>query len=193
MEEEDRVQSYLHPQSQEKIIREFLKEYIENHAVTLLRMENSGLEAMLRQQQFNDIKLMHGLFRKVPAALDAFKSELKAYIVKEGTKLVKGEDIVSDLQSVASVSGKPQPQGPSQSEELIKQIIEFREQMMKLLHKSLDRDTSVELAIKNSFESFINQGDKIARALVTYLDEQFKKDFKNNSEVEIQEKVDKVI
>ena len=49
MEEEDRVQSYLHPQSQEKIINVFLAEYIQNHALTLLRMENSGLEAMLRQ------------------------------------------------------------------------------------------------------------------------------------------------
>jgi hypothetical protein len=42
---------------------------------------------------------------------------------------------------------------------------------MELLNKSLERDPNVELAIKGSFESFINEGDKIARALVTYLDE----------------------
>ena len=65
--------------------------------------------------------------------------------------------------------------------------------MMDLLHKSLEKDPTVELAIKNSFETFINDSDKIAKALVTYLDEQFKKDFKNNTEVEVAEKVDKVI
>jgi len=65
--------------------------------------------------------------------------------------------------------------------------------MMDLLSKSLDKDQTVELAIKNSFESFINENEKTAKSLVTYLDDQFKKDFKNNTEVEITEKVDKVI
>jgi cullin 3 len=65
--------------------------------------------------------------------------------------------------------------------------------MMDLLNKSLEKDQTVELAIKNSFESFINENDKTARSLVSYLDDQFKKDFKNNSENEITEKVDKVI
>ena len=64
---------------------------------------------------------------------------------------------------------------------------------MDLLQKSLDRDMSVDLTIKNSFESFINENDKTAKSLVMYLDDQFKKDFKNNTEVEIAEKVDKVI
>ena len=64
---------------------------------------------------------------------------------------------------------------------------------MDLLNKSLDKDQTVELTIKNSFESFINENDKTARSLVSYLDDQFKKDFKNNTEVEISEKVDKVI
>jgi hypothetical protein len=65
--------------------------------------------------------------------------------------------------------------------------------MIDLLNKSLDKEQTVELAIKNSFESFINENDKTAKSLVNYLDEQFKKDFKNNTEVEISDKVDKII
>lgn len=78
-------------------------------------------------------------------------------------------------------------------EELVKRIIEFRERMVELLTKSLERDTTVELTIKNSFENFINENEKTAKSLVMYLDDQFKKDFKNNTEVEISEKVDKII
>ena len=37
-EEQDRVNSYLHYSSQDKILNEFLKEYIENHAKALLKM-----------------------------------------------------------------------------------------------------------------------------------------------------------
>jgi hypothetical protein len=76
---------------------------------------------------------------------------------------------------------------------LVKRIIEFRERMVELLNKSLEKDSTVELTIKNSFESFINENEKTAKSLVMYLDDQFKKDFKNNTEVEISEKVDKII
>ncbi len=49
------------------------------------------------------------------------------------------------------------------------------------------------MTIKGSFENFINESDKTAKALVVYLDDQFKKDFKNDSEQVISEKVDKII
>jgi cullin 3 len=52
---------------------------------------------------------------------------------------------------------------------------------------------SVDLTIKTSFENFINENDKTAQSLVHYLDDQFKKDFKNNTETEIAEKVDRII
>jgi len=92
-EEQDRVNSYLHPSSYDKVINEFLKEYIENHATTLLRMENSGLIRMLRDDKFHQIKLMYSLFKRCPAALDALKLELKQYIISQGQKLVRNENV----------------------------------------------------------------------------------------------------
>ena len=65
--------------------------------------------------------------------------------------------------------------------------------MIELHTKSLEKDSTIELTIKNSFESFINENEKTAKALVIYLDDQFKKDFKSNSEIEISEKISKLI
>jgi cullin 3 len=90
-EEQDRVNSYLHPSSHDKIISEFLKECIQNHASTLLKMENSGLIFMLREDKFHEIKLMYSLFKRCAPALNELKSELKKYIVSEGQKLVRNE------------------------------------------------------------------------------------------------------
>ena len=163
----------MHPSSFEKIIGEFLKEYIENHSATLLKMEGSGLLAMLRNENYPEIKLMFSLFKRCTGSLDALKAELKAFIVAEGQKQVRNESVGN--------------------EELIKNIIEFRQRMLDLHTKSLDKDPTIDLAIKNSFEMFINENEKTAKALVAYLDDQFKKDFKNNTEVEISEKVDKII
>ena len=172
-EEQDRVNSYLHPSSMDKIINEFLKEYIECHAQSLLSMENSGLIQMIKQEKFQDIKLMFSLFKRCPNALDLLKQELKNYIITEGQKLVRNTQI--------------------QNDELVREIIAFRQRMIDLLHKSLDRDMTVDMTIKNSFENFINENEKTAKSLVMYLDDNFKKDFKNNTEVEIAEKVDKII
>lgn len=47
-------------------------------------MGNSGLNNMLKEDKFSEIKLMYGLFRRVPAALSELKIELKTYIVSEG-------------------------------------------------------------------------------------------------------------
>lgn len=150
-EEQDRVNSYLHPSSHDKIINEFLKEYIEAHALTLLRMDNSGLIQTLQEDKFHDIKLMYSLFKRCPGALNVLKQELKTYIVNEGQKHVRNATITD--------------------EDLVSRIIEFRERMIGLLTKSLDRDPTVELTIKNSFENFINENEKTAKALVTYLDD----------------------
>jgi hypothetical protein len=65
----------------DKVLNEFLKEYIENHGSTLLSMESSGLIQMIEQDQFNEIKMMFSLFKKCPASLALFKSHLKNFIV----------------------------------------------------------------------------------------------------------------
>jgi hypothetical protein len=119
-EEQDRVNSYLHPTSMDKIINEFLREYIETHAMSLLAMENSGLIQMIKQEKYEELKLMFSLFKRCPAALDLFKKHLKEYIIEEGLKLVKNDSIDTD--------------------ELVKKILEFRQRMIDLLQKSLERD-----------------------------------------------------
>lgn len=66
--------------------------------------------------------------------------------------------------------------------------------MVNIHMKSFAKDTNIDLAIKNAFESFLNQdSDKTAMALVYYLDDQFKKDFKGLSEAEINERLERVI
>lgn len=50
--------------------------------------------------------------------------------------------------------------------------------MFNIYQKSFNRDSDIDIAIKNSFETFINQSEKTARSLVYYLDDMYKKDFK---------------
>ena len=67
------------------------------------------------------------------------------------------------------------------------------EKVEEILEESLEIEKSSEEVFAFRFENFINESDKTAKALVVYLDDQFKKDFKNDSEQVISEKVDKII
>ena len=64
------------------------------------------------------------------------------------------------------------------NDEFVQKLIELRDKMMAIHSKSFNKDTNIDIAIKNSFEDFINKNEKTAMCLVYYLDEKFKKDFK---------------
>lgn len=77
-------------------------------------MEGSGLVQMLKQDKYLDIKLMYSLFKRCPLALEVFKTELKSYIISEGQKLVRNDEL--------------------ETEDLVKHLIKFREHMNDLLN-----------------------------------------------------------
>lgn len=57
----------------------------------------------------------------------------------------------------------------------------------------MQKDNQIDLTIKMSFEKVVNTSNRTAKALVFYLDEMFKKDFKTIHESELHERLDKVI
>ena len=82
--------------SERLLISTFLKEYIENHALTLILMENSGLVAMIRNEKYDEVGLMYELFSKVPEAFSALNKHLSNYIVTEGAKLMADDKLKHD-------------------------------------------------------------------------------------------------
>ena len=57
----------------------------------------------------------------------------------------------------------------------------------------MEKDTQIDLTIKMAFEKIVNVNKRTAKALVFYLDEMLKKDFKNIQEAELAERLDKVV
>jgi cullin 3 len=99
-------------------------------------MENSGLVHMIRNEKYEEIALMFDLFSKVPEAFNILGKNLAQFIISEGSKLVLDDKLKHD--------------------EFVARVIELREKMMNIYIKSFNKDNSIDLAIKNAFESFIN-------------------------------------
>ncbi len=55
------------------------------------------------------------------------------------------------------------------------------------------RDPHIDLTVKMAFEKVCNEENKTAKALVFYLDEMFKTEFKTSQESDMVERIDKVV
>jgi cullin 3 len=122
--------------TEKKLINTLLQEYIENHAATLLNMENSGLVHMIKNDKTDEICLMYELFSKVVPAFNQLKQHMQTFIITEGNKLVNDDKLKHD--------------------EYVTKIIDLREKMLNILLKSFNKDSQIDITIKNSFENFIN-------------------------------------
>ena len=173
-EEYERINSYLSPTTEQKLINTFLNEYIgEQHAEALLTMESSGLVSMIRYGKTEDLALLYGMFSRLDKSFELLRNHIRDYIQDEGSKLVNDEKL--------------------KNEELVVKLINLRERINDLHVKAMQRDNQIDLTIKMSFEKVVNTSNRTAKALVFYLDEMFKKDFKTIQESELYERLDKVI
>ena len=113
------------------------------------------------------------MFSRVPESFALFRKHLQAFIETDGLKLVKDEKTKNEI--------------------LVAQLIEMRDKMQTIWIKAMNKDINVDLTFKHAFKKIVNVDNRVAKALVQYIDEMFKKDFKIISETDLGERIDKVI
>ena len=80
-EEYERINSYLSPTTEQKLINTFLNEYIgEQHAEALLTMESSGLVSMIRYGKTEDLALLYGMFSRLDKSFELLRNHIRDYI-----------------------------------------------------------------------------------------------------------------
>lgn len=128
---------------------------------------------MIRNNQLANLSLLFNMFTRREESFEKLRKCLSEFIIEEGNKLVRDENI--------------------KNEDFVSQLIALRDRIVEISTKAMKRDSQVELTIKLAFEDVVNQNNRTAKALVLYLDEMFKKDFKTIQEMELNELLDKII
>ena len=136
-------------------------------------MESSGLVHMIRNNQMDELTLLYSMFSRREDSFEKLRRCLSDFIVAEGNKLVADELL--------------------KNEEFVVKLISLRESVIDICIKVMKKDQQIDLTIKLAFEQIVNENNRTARALVLYLDEMFKKDFKTIQETELNEVLDKII
>jgi len=113
------------------------------------------------------------MFSRIPESFALFRKHLQNFIEADGLKLVKDDKMKNEV--------------------LIAQLIEMRERVVNMWTKSMNKDPNIDITLKFGFEKIVNIDNRVAKALVQYIDEMFKKDFKTISEADLNDRIDKVI
>lgn len=133
---------------------------------------SSGLIHMIRNNSMGELALVYNMFQRRSASFELLRKHLSEFIVNEGSKLVT-EEVKND--------------------DLVVKLIDLRERVSGIQSKAMEKDAQIDMTIKMAFEKVVNVNNRTAKALVFYLDDQLKKDFKNIQESELTERLDKVI
>ena len=150
---------YLDQTTEKKLIGTFLNEYIgDAHSHTLLTMQSSGLVHMIRNNSMDELARTYNMFKRRPASFELLRKYLAEHIINEGSKLVT-EEVKND--------------------DLVVKLIELRERVSGIQAEAMEKDNQIDMTIKMAFEKVVNTNNRTAKALVFYLDEMLKKDFKN--------------
>ena len=173
MQEYERIATYLDQSTEPKLISCFLNEYIgDAQSQTLLTMQASGLVHMIRNNNMNELALVYNMSQRRPASFELLRKHLAEFIISEGNKLVN-EEVKND--------------------ELVIKLIDLRDRVSGIQSHAMEKDPQIDMTIKMAFEKVVNVNNRTAKALVFYLDEMLKKDYKNIQESELTDRLDKVI
>ncbi|KAL9255577.1 Cullin-1-like protein [Drosera capensis] len=108
--EKERVSNYLHSSSEPKLLKKVQHELLTVVTNQLLEKENSGCQALLRDDKVDDLSRMFRLFSKIPRGLDPVSSIFKQHITAEGLALVKmAEDAASSKTGALFSKVKSEP------------------------------------------------------------------------------------
>jgi len=156
----------------EDILKE---EMIKNHAEDIINVPYSGIENLINDNRFEDLKLEYEVLMQTSESQLLLKQYIGKLIKKQGMELIQNES---------------QKKSPSL---LIKNLISFREKYIYILENCLGKNDSFNFQIKESFENLMNMNNQIIYCLAFYVDEILKQEIKRLSEFEIENKLEDVI
>ncbi|EPQ54083.1 Cullin-domain-containing protein [Gloeophyllum trabeum ATCC 11539] len=207
--EESRTHHYLSSQTARP-----LRRILENHLLTanlqpVISMPNSGLDAMIDLNKYDDIARLYRVFTMVPQGRPTLRKALKDSINRRGQEVNLGStvDIDANLGEPdedpgGKGKGKARPQAGSQTLSLalkwVQDVLDLKDQFDQIWKRSLQSDRDLESGINEAFESFINRNDKAPEFMSLFIDENLKKGLKgvrfiSKTDTEVEAVLDKAI
>ena len=192
----ERVQTYLHQNTESKLISQVETNLLAQFETELLEKENSGCAALLIDDKTEDLSRMFRLFSSVPKGLQPIADIFKAHIQKEGMALVTSAD-----QAAATMKEKKEEKPTSSStsieQSFTRSTIELYDKYNGYVKTCFGDSSQFNRALKEAFEFFLNKGvdgNSTAQLLADFSDKLLRKGGSEKlSDEKMEETLDKVV
>lgn len=208
-EEKSRCQTTLSEDTRAKIIK-VLEEELILHKIAELIQVASGVQHMIENNRFDDLKLVYELNARV----DASKAELTKAIQR------RVHEVFNQINDAALSSTQPQPQQPASTPtpaqgdakgksrpsgdraannpttaalQWVEAVLTVKDKYDHIWTESLSSDAVIQPALTRSFTEAINTFPRCSEFISLFIDENMKKGLKNKSEAETDRVLEKAI
>ncbi|XP_022660003.1 cullin-4B-like [Varroa jacobsoni] len=169
-EEKERSEYYLDHTTRKPVIQTVETQLLGQHLSTILQ---KGLDQLLDENRFIELKLLYTLFNRVKTGLALLCIQFNMYIKK------RGKVIVTD---------------PEKDKTMVQELLEFKEQMDRVLTECYGGNDKFGNSLKEAFETFINQRpNKPAELIAKFVDSKLRSGNKEATEEELERILDKIM
>jgi len=184
-QEQQRVKNYLHSSTEEKLLKMCDEQLLQTPEQLLLEKENSGCEALLRDNKIDDLSRMFRLFSRIPTGLPPIGNIVRKHITDVGLSLVKAQSSVAETDLMPYVQ----------------ELLDIHDKYTELVgtgpEKGCFQGHSIfHKAMKEAFEVFVNKDigkTSTAELLSNFCDNLLKKSGERLSDDALEDKLEKVV
>lgn len=174
-EEAERVQAYLDPRTEERLVKVVERELVSKQMRALVEMENSGMVPMMVQDKYEDLFRMYTLFKRVEDGLDLLRGVLGAHVQETGKALVLD------------------PERQKDPVEFVQRLLQEKEKFDVLIARACGNDKLFQNSLNAAFEAFLNLNPRSPEYISLFMDDKLRKGLKGMSEDDIEVVLDKAI
>ena len=184
-QEKQRVENYLHSSTEEKLLKVCDEQLLQTPEQLLLEKENSGCEALLRDNKTEDLSRMFRLFSRIPTGLPPIGNIVRKHITDVGLSLVKAQGSAPEGDMMVYVQ----------------ELLDVHDKYTDLVGPGPDKGcfqghTIFHKAMKEAFEVFVNKDigkTSTAELLSNFCDNLLKKSGERLSDDALEDKLEKVV
>jgi cullin 1 len=154
LEEEARVDKYLHVEGKANLLKEADSKLLEQYQDVLINKEDSGMQILLNDGRHDDLSRMYRLFSRMSGGLEPMAALFKEYIIESGLALIRSMNQSGQTEEIGK---KPQGSKESIDHSFMQESLALHDRFSHVLTTCFDSSTIFHKALKEAFESFCNK------------------------------------
>jgi len=152
-------------------------ELIERHAENLVKMENSGFAALLKDEtKVEQLRDMYDLLVRVPSSVDFLRDALSERVKTDGSALIADQE-----------------RGQADPPAFVRGVLKMRDRYGNVVSTAFRGEKRAAKRLRESFEDFLNADARAASCLAIYVDELLRTGLKGATEAQVTAELQKVI